>query len=83
MKKRSVSGSPYWALSTMLQSCEAMQLATAATMPRRSPQDSVSTKRAASAVMPSSPETPDIAARDLARTDAAPQPGTADDFRLG
>ena len=26
MKKRSVSGSPYWALSTMLQSCEAMRI---------------------------------------------------------
>src|SRR5438874_13709467 len=49
MKKRSVSGSPYCALSAMLQSCEVMQLATAATIPRRSPQESVNTKRAGSA----------------------------------
>ncbi len=33
MKKRSVSGSPYCALSTMLHPCEAMLFATAATMP--------------------------------------------------
>ena len=51
MKKRMLSGSPYWALSTMLQSCDAMQVATAATMPRRSPQERVRTKRAGSAGM--------------------------------
>jgi hypothetical protein len=49
MKKRPVSASPYWALSTMLQSCEAIEFATAATIPLRSPQERVSTKRAASA----------------------------------
>ena len=32
MKKRSVSGSPYCALSTMLQSCDAMEFATAASL---------------------------------------------------
>src|SRR5512134_4052609 len=41
MKKRPLSTSPYWLLSSMLQPCSARNVPTAPTMPGRSAQDSV------------------------------------------